>query len=435
MSSRLLDRSHPVTEFATRCSARLDQLTDVATWTMRPEEQRQALTDLAQVEAQLAALRLRVLGEAERCGATAADGAATAADWVAGQTRQTRIAARSDLNLSQALDQHPCLGAAMATGRVNLAQARTIIKALDRLPATGEYAVSTEQRAHAEQHLVSLAAVHDANALSVLGRHLFAVIAPDLAEHFDAKALEAEEAAALRRTTLELREDDNGSCHGRFTIPTLHGQMLRKMIQALCSPARHTQTRTDTDADLPAPVRHGLGFCQLLEAIPAKSLPKAGGCSATIIVTITLNQLLADLEEAGVCTLDTGGQISAAEAHRLACAAAIIPAVLDGTSEVLDVGRQRRLHTHAQRVALTLRDRGCTAVGCDRPPAKTHATTTPPGPEAAPPTSTAHDCSAATTTAASTTPTTRQPTTPTAQSASTDGRRPNRKRWRAGREC
>ncbi len=372
MSNQQLDRSHPVNEFAKACSARLDQLADVSTWTMRPQEQREALTDLAKAEAQLIALRLRVLGEAERSGATAAHAAATAADWVAVETRQTRIAARSDLNLSKALDEQTALANALGAGRANIAKARVIVKALDRLPTTGEFAVSQEHRVQAEDHLVALAEVHDAKALQVLGRHLFEVIAPDLAETYDGKALEAEEAAALRRTTLEMREDDEGTCHGSFRIPVLHGQMLRKMILALTSPARTTQTHADTD-DLPTPVRHGLAFCQLLEVIPAKSLPQAGGCSATIVVTMTLEQLLGDLHEYGVTTLDTGGQITAAEARMLACSANIIPAVLGGKSEVLDIGRQRRFHTKAQRIAMTLRDQGCTAVDCDRPPAMTHA--------------------------------------------------------------
>src|SRR5688572_7588092 len=197
MSSQLLDRSHPVADFAERLSARLDQLAEVATWTMRPEEQRAALTDLAKAEAQLTTLRLRVLGEAERSGATDEQAAASAADWVAVETNQTHIAARSDLKLSKALEAHPVLSAALAAGRGNIAQARAIVKALEKLPTTGEFAIGAEQRQQAEEHLVGLATDHDAKALTVLGRHLFEVVAPDLAEHYDGKALEAEEAAAL----------------------------------------------------------------------------------------------------------------------------------------------------------------------------------------------------------------------------------------------
>jgi hypothetical protein len=231
--------------------------------------------------------------------------------------------------------------------------------------------VTQEQRKQAEEHLVGLAAEYDAKALTVLGRHLFEVVAPDLAERFDGKALEAEEAAALRRTFLELREDDEGACHGKFRVPALHGQILRKFILALDSPARPTQPHVDQD--LSTPVRHGLAFCQLLEAIPGKSLPKAGGCSATIVVTMTLDQLLAGLDAAGVCTSDTGAQISAAEARRLACTAGVIPAVLGGKSEVLDVGRRSRFHREPQRIAMIVRDGGCTEVDCDRPPSMCHA--------------------------------------------------------------
>jgi hypothetical protein len=263
------------------------------------------------------------------------------------------------------------LAGALGAGHGNAAQARVIVKALDRLPTSGPFAVSADQRLHAEEHLVGLAADYDAKALSLLARHLFEVIAPDLAEQFEGRALEAEEEAALRRTSLELREDDEGICHGRFRIPALHGQILRKFIQALSSPVRSTSS--DIDADLPTPVRQGLAFTQLLEAIPAKSLPKAGGCSTTIVVTMTLEQLQAALDGAGVCTLDTGGQISAAEARRLACAAGIIPVVLGGRSAVLEVGRKRRFHTESMRIAMAIRDQGCSAEDCDRPPAMCHA--------------------------------------------------------------
>ncbi len=235
MSSQLLDH-HPVTAFAGRLVARLDEVAGVATWSMTPAEQRTALVDLARAKAQLAALELRVLAEADRAGAGDITAAASAADWVAIETRQTRPVVRADLKLAQAVERLEVLGAAMGTGTVNPAQARAIVRALDRLPGTGEFAVTPEQRVAAERHLVDLAADYDAKALAVLGQRIFEVIAPEIAERFEGKTLEAMEAAALRRTTLELREDDEGTCHGRFRIPALHGQMLRKMLHALTTP-------------------------------------------------------------------------------------------------------------------------------------------------------------------------------------------------------
>ena len=184
--------------------------------------------------------------------ATVESGAGSAADWVAVETRQVRRDARSDLRLAEKLEHHDVLATGMAAGRVNPAQARAIVAALDRLPTTGEFAVSAEDREKAEAHLVALAADHDAKALRVLGRQIFEVIAPDLAEKYEGKALEAEEAAAARRTVFTMVEDDAGTCHGRFRIPTLHGQMLNKMILAISSPARSVSDTLFGDRPRPA---------------------------------------------------------------------------------------------------------------------------------------------------------------------------------------
>ncbi|NYG06459.1 hypothetical protein BJ986_000946 [Phycicoccus badiiscoriae] len=59
--------------------------------------------------------------------------------------------------------------------------------------------------------------------------------------------------------------------------------------------------------------------------------------------------------------------MSASEARRLACNAGLVPAVLDGASLPLDLGRAERFFTEAQRVALATRYDACAAFGCDRP--------------------------------------------------------------------
>lgn len=369
MSSQSVDHLHPVVDFAARLRSRLDSLADASLMSMTSEQKRDVLVTLTQSATQLETLRLRLLLEAEQCEATVDSGAASAADWLAIETRHIRRDARSDLRLAEKLEGHHLLSDAMGRGRVHVVQARAIVTALDRLPRTGEFAVSAEQREAAEAHLVGLAADHDAQELRVLGRHIFEVIAPDVADKFEGRALAHEEAQALRRTTLTMWQDDEATCHGRFRVPSLHGQMLEKMILALSSPWREN----GIDPELPTPVRHGIAFTQLLESLPAEKLPKAGGCSATVVVTMTLEQLMARLDEAGVCTLDTVGRITAAEARRLACAAGIIPMVLGGGSQVLDVGRKRRLHTEGMRVAMGVRDGGCTAEHCETPPGLCHA--------------------------------------------------------------
>ena len=65
-------------------------------------------------------------------------------------------------------------------------------------------------------------------------------------------------------------------------------------------------------------------------------------------------------QESGV-TLPTG----MGEKHR--CNTGIQPVIVDETGDPLQVGREERLFTTKQRVALAVRDGGCRWTGCDRP--------------------------------------------------------------------
>jgi hypothetical protein len=99
-----------------------------------------------------------------------------------------------------------------------------------------------------------------------------------------------------------------------------------------------------------------------------------------VIVTIPLDQLRSEIGTATVLDGEVAegssvdgsspgavANLSAAEARRLACTARILPAVLGGDSEILDLGRAKRLFTAAQHKALRLRDKRCRAEGCTIP--------------------------------------------------------------------
>ncbi|MGZ6753091.1 MAG: DUF222 domain-containing protein [Nocardioides sp.] len=108
----------------------------------------------------------------------------------------------------------------------------------------------------------------------------------------------------------------------------------------------------------------------MIERYPTEKVPAAGGVNATVVVTMDLSTLLGADRAA---TLDTGERITAGQARRLACEAGIIPAVLGGQSQVLDLGRKRRFYSESQRIALAREQGGCTADGCDWPPGLCHA--------------------------------------------------------------
>jgi Domain of unknown function (DUF222) len=359
---------HGIVWFSDRVHAVLDGLAETPAWSMTVAEQKVALVGLARAEARIGELRLRVLASADANDIGKDTAAPSTALWVAESTRQVRSAAYADLRFARELDEkYDATRAALAGGSVNGDQARVIVHAVSDLPDT----VTAKDRVRGERYLLAEAAHHDAKTLKILGRRLFDVLDPDAADAYEGKKLEDEERRAQRKLWLSMGDNGDGTHTGRFRIPNLHAEMLKKMLQALTSPRRVGPAgRTNPDGTrIPGPEIMGAGFCELLERYPKNKLPHAGGVSATIVVTIEFEKLLAGI---GAAHLDTGGRISASEARRLACAAGIIPAVLGGPSQVLDLGRKRRFHTGAQRIALGLRDGGCTAEGCDRPPSWCH---------------------------------------------------------------
>ncbi len=108
-------------------------------------------------------------------------------------------------------------------------QAAVIVDAVDALPAD---LVDATVVAEAEGVLLAHAADHDAKALRVLGRRILDVVAPEIGEAHEARVLEAEEQAARAAASFTMVEDGHGQCHGRFTLPALHGAMLRKHLLA-----------------------------------------------------------------------------------------------------------------------------------------------------------------------------------------------------------
>lgn len=60
--------------------------------------------------------------------------------------------------------------------------------------------------------------------------------------------------------------------------------------------------------------------------------------------------------------------VGIATAERHVCASGVVPIVIDDAGDVVALGRESRLFTRKQRIALAARDGGCRFPGCDRPP-------------------------------------------------------------------
>jgi len=372
-------RDQPWHVLSGRLNARLDELVDTDVWSMNETETAETIVELQRAQAKLSAAQARLLAHAGVVDVAARVHATSTAAWLRSQVQVTPRQAKQAVALGAALDsgRYPATGAALAAGDLLVDQAHVVLAAVDALPDR----LCAEERLTAEAHLVGLARTYDAQQLARLGKHLLEVIDPELAERELAKRLDAEEDAAARATSFQIVDDGRGKAHGRFVVPSLQGQMLKKLLEGFANPQiPHPINRTaHTDASdeasegrLDTPVRRatcavlGDAFLRLIESYPAEKVPLSGGLNATVVVTMDMQTLEDGLGRATV--VGTGIELSHGAIRRLACSAGVIPAILDGKSRVLDLGRRSRLATPAQRLAKLVEQRGlCAIEDCDRP--------------------------------------------------------------------
>ena len=367
--------AHPVTApghpaaVVARVHGALDELREVE---LRDEEYAVVVAELARARSRMRALELTLVAAAERAKVPQHSGARSAGAWLAGQTRAGQAQAARDAKLASDLDSRlRATAAALSAGEVSTEHASVIASATSKLPP----GLTGEQRETVEHHLVDKARTLDPDQLRRVARRALEAVERDRATvdaHEDV-ALRDEETAALAKSRLTLHDNGDGTVSGHFTVPTLAAMVLRKVLDAMTSPRRGRPGATsaqvgDRRVDRDPARERGLAFATLLERLPVDHLH--GKVAATVVVKIDLDALQGQLRAAG---LDTGDLVSAAEVRRLACGAGLVPAVLGGQSQVLDLGRSKRLFSETQRVAGALRHTSCAADGCDVPYAWTEA--------------------------------------------------------------
>ncbi len=198
---------------------------------------------LAVIESQAAALRLAVLAEAE-ARQVAAKAAVTGTDaWAASLTGDTREAAAGGLRIARLLaEKYPHTREAYAAGLLRTAQVRVIVNAAEQAPPEA----TAEQVSAAEEILVAKATgagtrtgrPMNARRLRQAARRMFDPLDHDLADRHEAILLGRESAHARRETSLMLGDNGDGTWTGKFTIPELHGSLLRQALDRLTAPRR-----------------------------------------------------------------------------------------------------------------------------------------------------------------------------------------------------
>ncbi len=363
------ERPQRLHRYAGRLLASLDDVTSagvggVAVGCLDADETAETVLELGKVIARLEGLRLAVLAHGDAIDLArnvAGPAAGDTAGWLTASALLHGRFAHAEVRLAEDLtDRYPATADALLGGELDLARARAISQAVNRLPDW----VEVEDRARAERYLLDKAQSLDAVQLRAVGRRLLEVIDPEGAEAEEARRLQAEADEAEARMSLSMWDDGEGTTNLWAKLPTSRGVMLRKALHAIANPQlADAVPRTNRTQ----PQVMGEAFCRLIETLDPGELPSSGGLNAAVVVTMGLETLLGGL---GAATLDSGDRIAPGEARRMACAAGVIPAVLGSRSQLLDLGRHVRLYTKPQRVAMAVQQGfTCAVERCDVPTA------------------------------------------------------------------
>lgn len=435
------------------------ELDPVQAGATEPAAWRAVLERVDQLERCLAAGKLRVVRIGDQVQAGRQEGLADPAAWVGRTTRTDRRDAARNTDLASRLRTVappspervlvPASGAADGTdvlegtpsasrtesateraldaGEISPQHAHVIVNALGSLPAR----LSLDEVRAVEAMLLTQARVVTPGHLRVMARRAIEAVEPDpqVVDATEDSLVQREEEAAYRASSFWMRDNDDGTTSGRFTVPWASGAVLRTVLDAMTSPrkdggrttpssragcatasagrpAASSQSESgmpDGVPTCPSPTLHRGGVAAAAGLNPAARQPGTAmsdrgedswksrtldwtqrrgmafadlltliptdhlpnRATATLIVHTDLETLRGQVDRAARTSGDD--KLSASQVRWLACQAGIVPAVMGGASAPLDLGRSARLFTLAQRLALSVRYQTCAVAGCERP--------------------------------------------------------------------
>jgi hypothetical protein len=183
-----------------------------------------------------------------------------------------------------------------------------------------------------------------------------------------------------------LRELPSGMTLLRAELAPESAAFVRAGLDALISAGLRRPSFVDADTDHPdgtgTPMPEGPSLIPTdrRRAIALTEIFRhTAGCSGAATELTPVSVVIRvdhDTLETGAGTATIDGieePIGAGALRRLAADAKLIPMVLGGPSQVLDLGTGTRLFSRAQKLALAERDGGCAWTGCTHPPSFTEA--------------------------------------------------------------
>ena len=283
-------------------------------------------------------------------------GFATAQQWC---TVGAAIAPRTSLLGQQLPANYRSVAEAIDAGTLTVEAGSWIVRTVTQL----EDVATSEERVAAEQYLVQ-----EAPRLTVreLGR-----LCGALRDRFDPDGIEPREDRLRAKAGIRETRTKDGMTRWIMDMHPEAEGVIRTAIDAITAPRRSVRFADATEFDVAKNDERTLAqkrldaMMRMAGEYTARDDGVRAGVKVTMVVTCELETLRTGIGRASIFGVDQ--PISAATARRLAADAQIIPVVMNGVSEILDIGRAKRLFTEAQRVVMAIRDGGCTWPGCEAP--------------------------------------------------------------------
>jgi hypothetical protein len=285
-------------------------------------------------------------------GGWAADTYMSAAAAIGDHCHMTRPAANAAVRLGVKLRQLPELAAAFAAGDTSRAHVEVVARAYTRGRA-----------AEFDQHQTALTML----ACNATPAEVYKAVTR-ITDTIDGDGGAAHDDQVYEKRHLHSSET-MGGVRGSWFLDPEGGETVNNAIDAQMEtahldddPRTPAQRRADALVDI---CRFSLTFG---DHPPAASKRRRGVPNALAIVDIrmfeqTQAEFVADIR----AEYATGGRLSQATIDRILCDCDISRVVMDGPSEVLDLGRATRTPSDKQFKALIVRDGHCQAKGCKVP--------------------------------------------------------------------
>ncbi|MFK4084673.1 DUF222 domain-containing protein [Kribbella sp. NPDC020789] len=408
---------HPKLSEAASILGGMEMLAMAPVWTQSGSELLATLDALKAASSLLATYELQVIARLDEMGTAQELGARDTTELLAQRYRLNPPEVRKNLAFAAALPKYPVVTAALPDptdpSRVSVLgpeQAKVIVSTLEKAPSS----VPVDVLEVAEEQMVEAAKITNPRELTAFGRKVLS--------RLDTDGLEPAEDEAVAKESLRLRRTDGGVKFSGFLAGD-GAELFETQIHKLAKPHKtvdgerdprsrdkrqadalktvleaaagnpdfpgvpHLTVTIDFD-DLKATVGTALGSAMdangnhsnhggrgagggivgdggvagtrdRVEAAAASGADHAGGPAGVFDVP------------RGVGELVFGRNLSASAVRLMACDAAVLPIVLGGDSQPLDVGTEQRFVNRYLRRALNKRDKGC--VVCKAPPWMCHA--------------------------------------------------------------